>query len=61
MAYLLDADIDFGEILLVFLLRHSNNTIKKDFLRNLLIRADELQILNLSGIISHPRLRVRTK
>ena len=58
---MLDVDADFGEMLLIFLLRHSNNTNKKEGLRNVLIRADELQILNLSGIINHPRLRLRTK
>jgi hypothetical protein len=61
LAYLLQSNFEFGETLLVYLLRQMPVPGYSKRLRQLLIEANALQILDLQMLFAHSRLSPRAK
>jgi hypothetical protein len=61
LAYLLHTNFDFGETLLVYLLRQMSVPGSAKRLRQLLIEANTLKILDIQALLSHSRMSPRAK
>ena len=61
MAYLLQANFEFGETLLIYLLRQQAIPGNAKRLKQLLLEANSLNILDLQMLLNHSRLSPRAK